>query len=234
VHAYVGRSYDYFLDVHGRSGWDGSGAAPMAIAHVGTRANVARWTRRALLFGDGDGATFSPLGSALDVVAHEYAHAVIDSATGLVLDGESGAVAEGLADLFACFVSYGSGRGADFQIGETIYHPDGRGRPLRDIERPARSGHPSHVDERYVGDGGRETAHRNSTIVSHAGWRFVAGPGGLGVRDGARVVYRALVRYLTSRAGFDDAAEAMALAARELGLDEGGVRQAWASVGVGW
>jgi Zn-dependent metalloprotease len=233
VHAYVGRTFDYFLDAHGRSGWDGNGSAPRAVAHVGTRANLARWTRRYLLFGDGDGATFSPLGSALDVVAHEYTHAVIDSTAGLVSDGESGAVAEGIADLFGCFVSYGSGRGADWQVGETVYHPDGIGRPLRDLERPARSGHPAHVDERYAG-GGRDAAHRNSTIVSHAAWRFIAGEGGMGVRDGARVVYRALARYLTARAGFADTAEAMALAARDLGLDEGRVRAAWADVGVAW
>jgi len=233
VHAYVGTTYDYFLDVHGRSGWEGSGAAPRAVAHVGSRANVARWTRRYLLFGDGDGATFSPLGSALDVVAHEYAHAVIDAAAGLVSDGESGAVAEGIADLFGCFVSYGSGRGADWQVGETVYHPDGIGRPLRDLEQPWRGGLPAHVDERFAGDG-REAAHRNSTIVSHAGWRFVAGDGGLGVRGGERVVYRALARYLTARAGFADTAEAMALAARDLGLDEARVRAAWADVGVAW
>jgi thermolysin len=230
AHANLSETWDWFQRELGRRGWDGRGGVVRATVHYGRGFENAFWNGRQLVFGDGN-AEVSPLAASLDVVAHEYTHGVVAWSAGLGAGGMSGALNEAIADLFGVFVSWGSGRGAAWQIGETVFRLNGRPMALRDLADPRRTLQPANLEE-YDGRAG---PHYNSTIASHAGYLMSEGAPGiahLGVPVTARIWYRALTRYLTQESTFADAADATLAAARDLKLGESSVRAAWVAVGV--
>jgi Zn-dependent metalloprotease len=230
AHANLALTWDWYFRELGRRGWSGDGGVVRATVHFGSAFDNAFWNGRQLAFGDGN-ADVAPFAAALDVVAHEYTHGVVAWTAGLGNRGQPGALNEGIADLFGAFVSYGSGRGGDWQIGETVFHPSGHPAPLRDLSDPHRTRQPAHADEYDE----RRGTHFNSTIASHAGYLMAAGGPGvmrLGVPITSRIWYRALSRYLTREAGFADLADATLAAARDLRMGESSVRAAWVAVGV--
>ena len=223
AHAFVARAWDYFRDVHGRLGWDGRNHGVHATVHFGQRFGGAFFDGRQLVFGDGDD-DWAPAAGALDVVAHEYTHGLVRATAQLDPAGESGALDEAIADLFACVISRGQVPGGDWQIAESVYHPGGHARPLRDLANPHATGDAATMRE-YV-----EDVHASSTIASHAAYLMNEA---LGADAVARIWYRALTRYLTSESRFADAADATIAAARDYGRgEEAAVRAAWLTVGV--
>lgn len=219
AHAYVAVAWDYFAKRHGRAGFDGNGKGVHTTVHFGDRYAGAFFNGKQLVFGDGDGAAWSPPAGALDLVAHEFTHGVIAHSARLGLEGQSGALHEAIADVFACLIE------GNWQIGEAVYHPSGRKQPLRDIADPHASSLPATLAE-Y--DGGGEV-HHNSTIGSHAAWAMAQA---LPAETVGKIWYRALTRYLNAAADFADAADATVAAARDLGVDEAAVKQAWVNAGV--
>lgn len=236
AHANLAATRAYFARVHGLAP-----LSTIATVHYGRGYKNAFWNGRQLVFGDGDGELFAPLAAALDVVAHEYAHAVIEELAGLGHSGEVGAVNEGLADLFACFTEQAVHGRTDFRIGERVTL---RSPALRDLADPHRSGNPAHLRERIVSRRDRGAIHANATLVGHAGYLIAAGGTnsvsgllvrGLGLSKTQRLFYRALVRYLGPRAGFADLADATVAAAQDLdgpGAAADTVAEAWRAVGV--
>ena len=79
-----------------------------------------------MTYGDGDGTTFSPLAS-LDVAGHEMTHGVTEKTANLTYAKESGALNEGMSDIFGSMVErYARGGVVDsdtWKIGEQIYTP---------------------------------------------------------------------------------------------------------------
>src|SRR5262249_2817180 len=151
-----------------------------------------------------------PAAAALDVVAHEFTHGLIFHTANLGGEGETGALAEAIADLFGCFVSLGTVPGGDWQIGETVYRPWDQPVPLRDLARPHETANPERLSEWVAYHMDQGGVHHNSTIVSHAGYLMSEA---LGPEAAARIWYRTLSRYLTSQADFADAADATLVAA---------------------
>ena len=98
-------TYDYFDIAHQRDSYDGTGGQTYAYVHVsfGSNPNNAARYQNDLLFGDGDGVEYSPLVS-LDICAHEYSHGICQYSADLVNEGESGALNEGLSDIWAACV----------------------------------------------------------------------------------------------------------------------------------
>jgi bacillolysin len=227
AHAYVAAVWDYFLRTHRRAGWDGNGKGVHTTVHYGQRYANAFFNGRQLVFGDGDGTLLSPLAGALDVVAHEFTHGVTAHSARLVYQGQSGALNEAISDIFGCFVE------GNWQIGEAVYHPGGRARPMRDVAHPHETDNPQTMEEYVVGPDDHGGVHVNSTIASHAAYLMTQGPNRLPVATVEKIWYRALVRYLHARAKFRDAADATLAAARDLGSNaEETVRDAWRAVGV--
>lgn len=214
------------------------------------------WDGRAIVLGDGlpagataGGVSWKPAAGALDLVAHEFAHGVIDSSSRLVYRGESGALAEAFADAMATGVEFsaqpageGAGR-ADYEIGEDAA-PGG----IRSLAEPASHGHPDHVSRLVRTDADNGGVHANSTVASHAYYLAIEGgtnkTSGLDVRgvgrdrrdEIERAFYRAFVYMLPSAADFAVAREATLQSARDLyGARSEAVRaieQAWDAVGV--
>lgn len=189
LHAHLATLWDYFATHHGRFGWDGAGHGMVAVAHLGERANLALFDGERLLFGDGDGRDYAPLGAALDVVAHEYVHAVIRTTANLANGGESGELDEGFSDLLACLIENTVRKqDANWTLGEEVYHPSGRPGALADLRNPK---------------------HR----VGHAGYLLSQR---LGITRTAAIVYRALDRYLYRYADLAAAQDALVASAQDL------------------
>jgi Zn-dependent metalloprotease len=225
--AYLAAAWDYFAQVHGRSGWDGQGKGVRATVHFGAG---AFFDGKQLAFGDG-GGDFAPLAGALDVVAHEFTHGVVFHTAALPAQGESGALAEGIADVFAALASERLSLDDPWRFGVRVYHPHGAPRAIRDATQPHATMNPETMDEYLTTDDDNGGVHVNATIVSHAAWLMTEN-GGLGAQTASRIWYRALARYLTARATFLDAADATVAAAKDLGADAKAVRAAWVAVRV--
>ncbi|MCU1281242.1 MAG: peptidase family protein [bacterium] len=224
AHAFVATAWDYFAKVHGRRGWDGKNKGVHTTVHFGPRYDNAFFNGKQLVFGDGDGSDFSALSGALDVVAHEFTHGVTYHTARLGMEGQNGALNEALSDIFGCFVE------GNWKIGEAVYHPSGKAHALRDVADPHASNNPAKMAEYVVTDGDNGGVHVNSTIVSHAAYLMARK---LPQALVEKIWYRALSRYLHSKANFVDAADATMSAARDFRSGaETAVKEAWVAVGV--
>ena len=100
------QAYDYYNNKFNRASFDGNGAPIVASIHYRDifswrGLDNAFWSSNDSQFAFGDGYELcTPLIEALDIVGHEYTHAVIEYTAGLEYQGESGALNESYADIF--------------------------------------------------------------------------------------------------------------------------------------
>jgi len=260
AHDYAGTVYNYYLNDHGRDSYDNAGATITSTVHYGTNYNNAFWNGSQMVYGDGDGTTFSPLSQSLDVVAHELTHAVTNLESNLIYQNESGALNESISDIFGALID-----NSNWKIGEDIYTPLGVGHPnddaLRYLDTPAIAGQqPDHMDN-FVTPNASGSAldqacasaqnqdngcvHINSGIPNKAAYLMAAGGthGGItvaalagGRTDMGKIWYLAQTTYLTSSSTFLEAKTATESAATALfgaGAKVTTVTNAWKAVGVG-
>jgi Zn-dependent metalloprotease len=245
AHDLTGTVYDYFSTTHGRDSYDDAGHHMRSTVHFGVGYNNAFWCPSVgcanlfgstpdgeqMVYGDGDGAVFSPLGSDIDVVAHELAHAVTENEADLVYMDQSGALNESYSDVFAAMVDTDN-----WLIGEDSFTPATPGDALRDMADPSTGGQPGHMSEfvETVGDNGG--VHINSGIPNHAAYLTSEDPGfGIGRAATEDIYYRALTTYLTPSSDFLDNLNALLQSADDLfpGTAEiGAVAKANAAVGI--
>jgi thermolysin len=193
------KTYDYYKNVHGRNGINGSNgpgttaaAANSGISlvssrvHFGSNYNNAFWYQNKMSYGDGNGTTFSPL-TTLDIAGHEMTHGVTQFSANLTYANESGALNESMSDVFGAMVeSYARGgviNGDTWKIGEQSYTPNTSGDALRYMDNPHLAGNggytsdddPDHYAERYTGSGDSGGVHINSGIGNKAFYLAVVG-----------------------------------------------------------
>ncbi|MFG3160477.1 M4 family metallopeptidase [Streptomyces sp. NPDC048232] len=251
-------TWDYYKDVHGRSGIAGDGKGSYNRVHYGNKYNNAFWDDSCfcMTYGDGDGSTFGPLVS-LDVAGHEMSHGVTSSTAALTYSGESGGLNEATSDIFGTLVEWHAGNATDpgdYLIGEKVVR-NGFGRDaLRYMDKPSRDGSSADCWSTAVGD---LDVHYSSGIANHFAYLLAEGSGARtvgGVRyssptcDGSSVSgigrdklgdvwYRALTVYMTSSTDYAGARTATLSAAGDLyGTDSAeyaAVGAAWSAVSVG-
>ena len=190
AHTNAGVVYRYYRERFGRDSYDDRGSLLVSTVHFSQRYNNAFWQPdpRQMVYGDGDGVTFTPLSGALDVVAHELTHAVTSSTARFVYAEEAGALDESFADFFGVMVS-NADPVTDWKMGEHVYTPGRPGDALRDVSDPPRENQPDHTNHqrrlqpgelpecnprssRYNDNG---FVHTNSGIPNKAGYLMVAG-----------------------------------------------------------
>jgi thermolysin len=278
AHVYLGYTYDYYFKRFGRKGLDDRNAPIYAITHPVRRTDLASlpsgavddfalnafWCggcgpsfRGVMVFGEGlpvgrtiGGQAVDYFSGALDIVAHELTHGLIDYSSKLIYRNESGALNESFADVIGTSVEFfyqapGSGpRQADYLAGEDVFRPGG----IRSLADPGAFGDPDHYSRRYTGSRDGGGVHTNSGIPNHAFYLAIEGgtnrTSGLSVTGvGAanreqieKAFYRAFVFMLTPNATFSSARTATVQAARELyganSAAERAITQAWTAVGV--
>jgi Zn-dependent metalloprotease len=194
AHYGAAKTYDYYLNVHGRNGINGAGGPGVTTAaanssislitsrvHFGTSGayNNAFWFNNRMSYGDGDGSNFSPL-TTIDICGHEMTHGVTENESNLTYSGESGALNESWSDVFGAMVELYADGGvvsADtWKIGEEAYTPGTSGDALRYMDDPhlapnrgyTANDDPDHYSERYTGSADSGGVHINSGISNKA------------------------------------------------------------------
>ena len=90
-----------FAEVFGRVVVRRRRAPPVvATVHYEQDYDNAFWDGTQLVFGDGDGKVFGRFTKPVDVLGHEFTHAVTQFTANLTYQGQSGALNESVSDVF--------------------------------------------------------------------------------------------------------------------------------------
>lgn len=182
--------YDYWKQIHNRQSFDNRNSAIRSFVHYDIAYDNAYWNGSVMTYGDGSGTSatnpvigigFRPL-TSLDVCAHEIGHGVCSFTSDLVYANESGAMNEGLSDIWAACVERFAKTKIDntlnyqyFQVGEQIA-ADNEG--LRRMDNPKRYSDPDTYKGRYwySGTGDNGGVHTNSGVLNKWFYLLVQGP----------------------------------------------------------
>lgn len=246
VDAHVGfqLTFDYYKNVHGRNGIANNGAGSYSRVHYSRNYNNAFWSDSCfcMTYGDGDGATFSPL-TALDVAGHEISHGVTSRTARLVYSGESGGLNEATSDIFGTateFYSNNPNDPGDYLIGEEI-SKFSRGY-LRSMSNPRSDGrsidhysqYTSGMDVHYSSG----LANQFFYLLSEGGTNRTSNQtvSGITRAKAEKIWYRALTVYMTSGTNFAGARTATLNAASDLygstSAERNAVAATWTACGV--
>ncbi|MEV8097593.1 M4 family metallopeptidase [Kitasatospora sp. NPDC085879] len=251
-------TWDYYKNVHGRSGIAGDGKGSYNRVHYGSNYNNAFWQDSCfcMTYGDGDGSIFGPLVS-LDVAGHEMSHGVTSRSAKLNYSGESGGLNEATSDIMGTLVEWYAANAADpgdYLIGEEIVK-SGFGKPaLRFMDQPSRDTKSADCWSSGVGN---LDVHYSSGVANHFAYLLAEGSGakvvngvsynsptcngstvsGIGRDALGKVWYRALTVYMTSTTNYSGARTATLKAATDLygagSTEYAAVAAAWSAVNVG-
>lgn len=242
----LGATFDLLLDAFERDSLDGRGAALNATVHYGQDYDNAFWDGSRMVFGDGDGEVFQGFTRSVSVIGHELGHGVIQSASGLIYQGQSGALNESIADVLGVLTEQHlngqTAEQASWLVGEGIFTDAVQGRALRSMLEPGtaydddelgKDPQPAHMRDyvNTVEDNGG--VHINSGIPNRAFALAARSIGGNAWESAGLAWYRALTGGLPASAEFTEFAERTIAAAGGIGDNvEKAVREAWIAVGV--
>jgi len=179
------KTLSYFLDVHGRHGYDDQDSPTISIVHAGKAFVNAFWNMNddIMAYGDGDGIHYGDFTQGVDVAGHELTHGVTSHTAHLDYKGESGALNEANSDFFGKMIA----NDGTWALGKTLnLNPNAPA--LRDLANPgsimtrfkdengnARP-YPSRLSEKFELPEGTACdrtndncfVHTNATITGHA------------------------------------------------------------------
>jgi bacillolysin len=240
AHANTEIVYNYYKNNFNRNSFDNGGATMKSTVNYREYSsepfNNAFWNGSQMVYGDGDGVYLGPVGSALDVVAHEFTHAVTDNTANLVYEYQPGALNESFSDVFGYLIE---GQTTDWLMGEDCYTPGTAGDAFRSLQDPTLYDQPAHMNDYQnlpnteAGDWGG--VHINSGIPNKA--FYLAATTINDINKMSAIYYRALTNYLTTNAQFIDARAALIQAAIDLygsgSAEATAITNAFTSVGIG-
>ncbi|MFE4659045.1 M4 family metallopeptidase [Streptomyces hydrogenans] len=249
-------TWDYYKNVHGRSGIRGDGVGAYSRVHYGNAYVNAFWQDSCFCMTYGDGTGNSKPLTSIDVAAHEMTHGVTSNTAGLVYSGESGGLNEATSDIFAAAVEFYANNAndkGDYLVGEKI-DIRGNGTPLRYMDKPSKDG--SSKDAWYSGIGSIDV-HYSSGPANHFFYLLSEGSGvktvngvtydsptsdglpvtGIGIDKARLIWFKALTTKWGSSTNYAGARTGTVAVAEELygaGSPEAlAVQHAWAAVNVG-
>lgn len=244
VHWGVEKTYDFYLNKFGRNSYNNNGHTITSFVNVIYGLDYypnAQWTGSYMLFGRL--GTNYPLVS-VDIIAHEYTHAVTSSTSNLTYQNESGAINEGLSDVFGvCVEKNAKPNNPDsdiWKIGE-----DCTSGGLRDLSNP--------TCKYYHGTGWSYSNDDNGGVHTNSGvfnyWFYLLVNGGSGINESnnyysvdsigfdkaIQICYLANAAYLMSNHQYKDARYCTLYAAQALNYSPNVINQvgnAWDAVGI--
>lgn len=256
VDAYVNAqiSYAFFDEVLQNCSTDGDGIAVIELFTGVVNFENKNWEgnafsqstnqgtelRTQLVFGDSKDGRVS-LSTFLDTVAHEYMHGVEHYHSNMIYIGESGAIMEGLSDIFGELVE-GWYKGIN---GARDADPNWIHNNSRNLRNPKESGNPwAYQGENWVNtndlsndNGG---IHKNSTVISHVAYlMWNGGVNGdntkkISSSELAKLWYRAMLM-MPSDCDFAECRTLVELAGRSMNLSDEQIqciREAFDAVGI--
>ncbi|MDE0547258.1 M4 family metallopeptidase [Microbacterium sp. C7(2022)] len=246
----LGATFDLYLTAFGRNSLDGAGSPMRATVHYGRDYDNAFWNGERMVFGDGDGEIFVGFAHSLTVIAHELSHGVIDASGGLIYHGQSGALNESIADVFAALTDQHrrghTAEQASWLIGEDIFGPTVQGTALRSLVAPGtaydddvlgRDPQPAHMRDYVVTQNDNGGVHINSGIPNRAFAATALALSGYAWERAGAIWYRTLTSgVLTPTIDFAQFAHATLATARaeygEGSEEVAAVRAGWLDTGV--
>ncbi|MCM1944563.1 M4 family metallopeptidase [Streptomyces hydrogenans] len=249
-------TWDYYKNVHGRSGIRGDGVGAYSRVHYGNAYVNAFWQDSCFCMTYGDGAANAKPLTSIDVAAHEMTHGLTSVTAKLVYSGESGGLNEATSDIFAAAVEFYANNAndkGDYLVGEKI-DIRGNGTPLRYMDKPSKDG--SSKDAWYSGIGSIDV-HYSSGPANHFFYLLSEGSGvktvngvtydsptsdglpvtGIGIDKARLIWFKALTTKWGSSTNYAGARTGTVAVAEELygaGSPEAlAVQHAWAAVNVG-
>lgn len=258
AHYGIAKTWDFYLSTFGRHGIADNGQGARSYVHDGSYVN-ASWSDSCfcMRYGDGDANNYYPL-VTLDVAGHEMSHGVTSRSAGLIYRGESGGLNEATSDIFGTMVEFYAANAddvGDYVIGEEIFRDyDPASNYIRRMDDPALDGASQSCWNRRTR---RIDVHYSSGPANHFFYLLAEGSGaktingidyhsptcngstvaGIGRDAAARIWYRALTVYMTSRTDYSGARSATVSAATDLygasSTQVAAVKAAWSAVSVG-
>ncbi|WP_291124870.1 M4 family metallopeptidase, partial [Flavobacterium sp. UBA6031] len=255
----VKQAYNYFLNVHSRKSYDNTNGSIDGYVNAyfsnsktySTDNASMSWTGGHLLVGLGSSGTLSNCFGTLDIIAHEYTHAVTASTAGLEYQYDSGALNESFSDIFGEIIEY-----SVLGINDWLMGADRSSVPLRSMSNPKDYHQPdtylstNNDGPWYTGTGDNGGVHTNSGVQNF--WFYLLVEGGSGTNDNgyayfvtgismdkaAKIAYKTLTGgYLTSTSDYPDACQGSINAAEDLygigSTEANAVTNAWCAVGIG-
>ncbi|WP_369146624.1 M4 family metallopeptidase [Streptomyces sp. R44] len=249
-------TWDYYKNVHGRSGIRGDGVGAYSRVHYGNAYVNAFWSDSCFCMTYGDGTNNAKPLTSIDVAAHEMTHGVTSNTAGLVYSGESGGLNEATSDIMAAAVEFYANNAndkGDYLVGEKI-DIRGNGTPLRYMDKPSKDG--SSKDAWYSGIGSIDV-HYSSGPANHFFYLLSEGSGaktvngvsydsptsdglpvtGIGIDKARLIWFKALTTKWNSSTNYAGARTGTVAAATELygagSAEVAAVENAWAAVNVG-
>lgn len=156
------KTRDFYAEKLGRRSWDNKGATIKGYINTGKYAILdilgskenAYWNpgSKCFHFGIGNAAGLDGFEEALDVIGHEYTHAVVQTTSNLKYEGQSGALNEHLADVFGAIINKHENWSKNpYLIGATVLKGNYKlyAEALRDMEHPEEglSVQPGHMND---------------------------------------------------------------------------------------
>lgn len=125
VYDNAGKVRDFYKSAYNYFSVDNNGKDLIMNIHFQESLNNALWSSQSdqMFFGDGDGRILKGLTEAIDVIAHEMTHGVVEYTAGLLYQGQSGALNEHIADVFATVIKQHY-KGQDAQTGSWLIGED--------------------------------------------------------------------------------------------------------------
>lgn len=238
---FLGKVYDYYFNTHKRNSIDDNGKNIICIVHATENFQPMKnafWNGELMVLGDG-GDLYYPFSRALDVIAHEFTHGVVQFTVDLEYKFQSGALHEAFADWGGAMVDR-----EDWYIGEDLVYEQYFPRGTRNMQDPHNGVYygdpdwlPAHMNEYQDMSLDRDNGgvHINVGIINKA--TYLIG-NSIGKDKLEKIYYRVLEkRYLTKQANFVDFRFACERSAEELfgnnSPELSAVRNAFNSVGIG-
>ncbi len=240
VHATTAKVAEFYLTVFNRNSVDRQGLDLVSSLHYRQQFQNAFWEGRQMVYGDGDGIIFTGFHKSPDVIGHELTHGVTQFESGLLYEGESGALNESISDVFGATFNqwlngWDTGKPEGWLIGAKILgsHTLAAGKTcLRDLNDPGAEHCLSPQPVSYAKFDATADVHVNSGIPNKAFRVFAENVGGKAWERAAQVWYTACTDgLLPSSATIAQFADRTLAAARAVGVEDEAA-EAWAAVDV--
>lgn len=244
AHYYAGVVYDFYKNLFGRTSLDNNGMNLTSTVHYANKYNNAFWDGSQMVYGDGDGTTFTYLSGDLDVVGHEMTHGVTERTADLNYENQSGALNESMSDVLGVLIETydkynvkNSGtwkfNSADWVVGDSVYTPKISGDALRSLADPTLYDQPDNLSNYVNTSSDNGGVHTNSGIPNKAAYLVAKS---IGNEKTAKIYYRALTEYMSSTTNFSGAKDALAQATTDLygsnSNEVNSIDSAFAAVGI--
>ena len=259
------KTYDFYLSQLSRNSFDGAGSLIKNYVHpdligMGYPDNDnAFWNGYEMTYGDGT-SLFSPV-TSIDVVGHEFTHAVVQHTANLYYQNESGALNESFADIFGTAIEFYGATSPNWTMGESctiqspfflrsMSNPNGSYKSQPDTYNGQYWAHlipSSYPTEPPTTTNDKGGVHTNSGVQNY--WFYLLSQGGSGTNDinntfsvtgigvtkATKIAYQNLAYHLSPTSNYLSAYNNSLLAVEELYPSIGGIHsQEYNSVRQAW